>query len=488
MRSLRPARYSGRSTIASSRNRSIPRRCGCPVNRSRSCRPSSRARAAHLRSGRLRPEPHSSTRAVAARSASSNGSVEPVRHWRTWARPATTRRSTLSRDGTQIVAEVRRDGAQPRSTLVLLGTSRTAASTVTTGELNDTDPRIGPDGDVVFARNTGDVTGIVRSDIAGGALSVLVPKGKFPVVWLEDWAGASGGVIYRTSASTDAWQLISGMTEPRRLTRAREPVEQVQLSPGGRWIAYNNADSGRAEVYLSPVSGSGQRWQASDGGGVQAIWSASGAELYYLSLNGAVNVVDVQTGGAGTGGVEVPRPVSDAAAGHQLGGRAGPSHRGRPTLSSAVYRSRQFSGSRFASCSTGRRSSRDRADRNSRAAGLYCSATRLSVRRASQARGNVRLPMCTFTAAFIVVPRVPCFCLRRQQCSHHDHGSHFGQRNVGRVQRQCRRCVQSTDGQTVLPDPPALRDPVDSRRPRQRRRERVPDDREHAIRGHDPAS
>ncbi len=105
-------------------------------------------------------------------------------------------------------------------------------------------------------------------------------------------------MIYRTGASTDAWQLMSGMTEPRRLTRAREPVEQVQLSPDGQWIAYNNADSGRAEVYLSPVRGSGQRWQASDGGGVQALWSADGAELYYLGLNGAVTVVDVQTGGA----------------------------------------------------------------------------------------------------------------------------------------------------------------------------------------------
>ncbi len=61
----------------------------------------------------------------------------------------------LSRDGTQIVAEVRREGAKPRSTLVVLGTSRTAASTLTAGELNDTDPRIGPDGDVAFAQEHG---------------------------------------------------------------------------------------------------------------------------------------------------------------------------------------------------------------------------------------------------------------------------------------------------------------------------------------------
>ena len=185
----------------------------------------------------VRGDGASSTRAAEARNGSSSGSAEPANRSRILGAPGDYASFALSRDGSRVVAEARRESATLRSTLVVLETSRTAASTLTAGELNDTDPRIGPDGDVAFARNTGDATGIVRSDIAGGPVTVLVPKGTLPVVWLEDWTGATGGVIYRTGASTDAWQLMSGMTEPRRLTRAREPVEQVQLSPDGKWIA-----------------------------------------------------------------------------------------------------------------------------------------------------------------------------------------------------------------------------------------------------------
>jgi len=209
--------------------------------------------------------------------------------------PANYASFDLSQEGNRVVAEVRKDGAAARSTLIVIDGSRGVVSALTAGELNDTDPRFGPDNQVAFARNTGEMTGIVRSSLAGGSVSVLVPRAKLPVVWLEDWAGANG-VIYRSGADPDAWQMLSGAVEARRLTKAREPVEQVQVSPNGRWIAYNNADSGRAEVYVSPLLGKGQRWQMSDAGGVQAVWAAEGRELYYLGLDGAVYVVDVREG------------------------------------------------------------------------------------------------------------------------------------------------------------------------------------------------
>jgi dipeptidyl aminopeptidase/acylaminoacyl peptidase len=151
----------------------------------------------------------------------------------------------LSPDGSRIVAEIRKDGAPPRSTLALLDTSRMVPSAVTAGEQNDTDPRFGPD-----------------------------------------------GVVYRSALNPDAW-LVPGDAPPRQLTKAREPVEQIQASPDGRWIAYNNADSGRPEVYVSSTTGSGERWQISDAGGVQALWRADGRELYYLGLDGGIYMVEI---------------------------------------------------------------------------------------------------------------------------------------------------------------------------------------------------
>jgi Tol biopolymer transport system component len=202
----------------------------------------------------------------------------------------------LSPDGSHIVAEVRRDGLQPRSTLSLIDTSRMVTSALTTGDLADTDPRFSPDGDVAFARNGGDQPGVQRVPVGGGQSTVAHPRGRAPVIWLEDWAGRSGGVIYRTALDPDGWQDL-GDGSPRRLTHAREPVEQIQLSSDGRWIAYNNADSGRPEVYASSTAGGGERWQISNAGGVQAIWRGDGRELYYLGLDGGIYAVGIGSKG-----------------------------------------------------------------------------------------------------------------------------------------------------------------------------------------------
>ena len=102
-------------------------------------------------------------------------------------------------------------------------------------------------------------------------------------------------MIFRTALDPDGWQ-DTGDGAPRRLTRAREPVEQIQLSPDARWIAYNNADSGRPEVYISSTAG-GERWQISNAGGVQAIWRADGRELYYLGLDGGIYAVAIAAKG-----------------------------------------------------------------------------------------------------------------------------------------------------------------------------------------------
>ena len=198
----------------------------------------------------------------------------------------------LSGDGSQVVAELRKERPATRSTLVLLDTRRDVVTALTTGELNDTDPRFGASGDVAFARNTGARPGIAHIERAGTEPSILMARGPAEVVWLEDWAGDKGGVIYRSSLNPDAWQILPDRP-PRRLTHTREPVEQVQRSPDGRWMVYNNADSGRAEVYLSSIA-TGERWQLSDAGGVQATWRGDGAEVYFLGLDGGMYVVDVR--------------------------------------------------------------------------------------------------------------------------------------------------------------------------------------------------
>ena len=200
----------------------------------------------------------------------------------------------VSPDRSKVVVEVSKDPSARYSTLALFDTARGLVAPLTLGDQNDSDPRFGSNDDVVFARNSREGPGLVRINVGSSQPTMVLPRGALPVLWLED-AAADGSVVYRSGANRDAWQQLPGTPESRRLTNAREPIEQVQLSPDRRWFVYNTAESGRSEVYLASVA-SGQRLQVSVSGGVQATWRADGREIYFLDLDAGLYSVEVEPG------------------------------------------------------------------------------------------------------------------------------------------------------------------------------------------------
>jgi len=70
------------------------------------------------------------------------------------------------------------------------------------------------------------------------------------------------------------------------------------VSPAGKWLAYQNNESGRNEVYLTPFPGGGARWQVSTTGGADPRWRGDGKELYFLDPADSMTAVDVDTSGA----------------------------------------------------------------------------------------------------------------------------------------------------------------------------------------------
>jgi serine/threonine protein kinase/Tol biopolymer transport system component len=204
-----------------------------------------------------------------------------------------------SADLSKLVVEVSKDTTARFSTLAFLDTTRGVLAPLTLGDQNDTDPRFGPGGAVVFARNSKDGPGIAQIDPSSGRATIVLPRGQLPVLWMEDWSPDGSSIVYRSAANRDAWQLSKGQTEPQRLTEARNAIEQVQLSPDRRWIAYNTTETGRSEVFISSVSPGGQRWQASAAGGVQPTWRTDGRELYFLGLDGGLYSVGIAQSGNG---------------------------------------------------------------------------------------------------------------------------------------------------------------------------------------------
>jgi len=86
----------------------------------------------------------------------------------------------------------------------------------------------------------------------------------------------------------------SRQTEPLRQTPFTE--DNGELSPDGRWLAYQSNESGRFEISVRPFpNADAGHWTISTSGGTRPLWARSGTELFYLDGAGAMTRVPVQT-------------------------------------------------------------------------------------------------------------------------------------------------------------------------------------------------
>jgi Tol biopolymer transport system component len=80
------------------------------------------------------------------------------------------------------------------------------------------------------------------------------------------------------------------------LDNAKAVELNPDISPDGRWLAYQSNKSGQHEVYVSPFPNvNGGLWQVSQGGGSRPAWSSNGRELFYLDGKNLLTVVPIQT-------------------------------------------------------------------------------------------------------------------------------------------------------------------------------------------------
>ncbi|HVT43689.1 MAG TPA: protein kinase [Thermoanaerobaculia bacterium] len=70
----------------------------------------------------------------------------------------------------------------------------------------------------------------------------------------------------------------------------------ARFSPDGKWVAYTSDETGVPEVYVRHIANPADQWQVSSGGGMVARWRADGRELFYITPDGTVMAVTVQTG------------------------------------------------------------------------------------------------------------------------------------------------------------------------------------------------
>jgi len=72
----------------------------------------------------------------------------------------------------------------------------------------------------------------------------------------------------------------------------------AELSPNGRWMAYQSDESGQDEIYVRPYpNANANRVQVSAAGGTKPLWSHDGSELFYLQSLTLLISVAVDTEG-----------------------------------------------------------------------------------------------------------------------------------------------------------------------------------------------
>ena len=107
------------------------------------------------------------------------------------------------------------------------------------------------------------------------------------------------GLVFQESdprTNIDLWLLSTETGATSTLLSTPFNEQNPDISPDGRWLAYQSDESGRGEVYVRPFPNvKGGRWQVSTSGATRPLWSRDGRELFYLDADRRLTTVSVQT-------------------------------------------------------------------------------------------------------------------------------------------------------------------------------------------------
>jgi eukaryotic-like serine/threonine-protein kinase len=218
----------------------------------------------------------------------------------------------LSNDG-RLVAVERYEPGTGFPFLWVTDISRSVMARLTVQGGLEQHPVWSPDGDrIIFSQYT--FLKIKRAnDSTDDGQELLPGDNYFPMDWSLD--GKLFLYVHFDQKAKRASVCLLPMTGNRKPLVFRDVLSSggpggagaAALSPDSRWIAFVSDVSGREEVYVAPVSGSGQ-WQVStDGVAGQPIrWRRDGRELFYVAADHRLMSVAVE---AGAGSIHLAAPV-----------------------------------------------------------------------------------------------------------------------------------------------------------------------------------
>src|SRR5208283_3978788 len=224
--------------------------------------------------------------------------------------PAQYGAAFISPDGKKIAYDVYDPQSRNRD-IWLYDLTRLIKTRFTFDPAVDEIPIWSPDGSrIIFhsdRRGHYDLYQKTTSGAGGEEILLESPEPKFPL----DWSSDGKYLLYDATdpkTKDDLWILpLTGDKKPIPFLRSDFNEDLAQFSPDMRWIAYRSNESGNWELYVRPFLApdgtiaidQSRKWQISTNG-ISTIsagrwWSHDGLNLYYVSADNKMMMVDVKS-------------------------------------------------------------------------------------------------------------------------------------------------------------------------------------------------
>lgn len=203
----------------------------------------------------------------------------------------------LSPDGTRLAVEIR----DQENDVWVWSFARETLTKITSDPGIDTGPVWMPDGRRLVFTSARDGVGSLFWQAADGTGSperlTESPNYQRPSAVLPDGMRVLFWEAPRKTA-TDVMMLT--LDKDRRVQPLiEEPLvdRNAEVSPDGRWLAYESNDSGQPQVFVRPFPDvDREKIQVSTAGGVQPLWARNGRELFYIAPGDELMSVPVKLG------------------------------------------------------------------------------------------------------------------------------------------------------------------------------------------------
>jgi len=198
----------------------------------------------------------------------------------------------LSPDATRIALDIRDEA----NDIWIWSLDRGVLSRLTSGPMLDMAPIWTPDGRRIIWSSTREASPALYVQAADGTGSPdqllsagmafpgsVTPDGRTVLIY--------GGAFLRQRPLAE-----KGSVD--RLLGPSQGVSMPEVSPDGRWMAYQSSESGQPEVYVRPYPNVDEgRWQISTERGTRPAWSRNGRELFFLDGADRLSVAAIAVNG-----------------------------------------------------------------------------------------------------------------------------------------------------------------------------------------------